>query len=513
MARLNVRNTPSDAESDQDSSQAPTPQRVTSATSASPALSFSSDKENHGQSEGIVPRGAKRKSASSRMPDSSSAASSSLNKRRKLGDRSQALPSQAVHRRELEERVNKQFYDPDQNQEERRATRKAIRDLAKELNGLTFSVRCLWKVDANFRVDSRTEYLQPNSNGLQQTLERADEYFKNVKQTSDATIDSRLLVAVGDLSYKKTNEIALGDSSTGVDVDEFVSKCISFMKRDVHAVKDATTANGRDSSSSTAPSGTQLQRRRRRPGFEEGEEEEEGGDEDDQLNWAHLGRNACFLYNSRPCLSGFLLGPLSVQKRMRQQTQRRAREARADPANAVRPQELRDEDLEKQETANLTVVCSEIRRLLGRIQVQGEKAVEATYTINQDITDEEAQDLMREHGLADNGHVPLFDFCVNPKSFGQTVENMFYVSFLIKEGSVGLGFDSRGMPTLGLVGDKTLEERQEAPKNQAVFTLDFEMWEEIIESHGIQKSLIPHRREEEYDDGTNRNEGGGGWYG
>lgn len=138
MARLNVRNTPSDAESDQDSSQAPTPQCVTSETSASPALSFSSDKENHGQSEGTVPRGAKRKSASGRMPDSSSAASSSLNKRRKLGDQSQALPSQAVHRRELEERVNKQFYDPDQNQEERRATRKAIRDLAKELNGMTF---------------------------------------------------------------------------------------------------------------------------------------------------------------------------------------------------------------------------------------------------------------------------------------------------------------------------------------------------------------------------------------
>lgn len=201
-----------------------------------------------------------------------------------------------------------------------------------------------------------------------------------------------------------------------------------------------------------------------------------------------------------------------MQKRVRQQTQRRAREARADPANAVRPQELRDEDLEKQETANLTVVCSEIRRLLGRIQVKGEEAVLVTFNMNEDMTDEDAQDLMREHGVADNGNVPLFDFCVNPKSFGQTVENMFYVSFLIKEGSVGLDFDSRGLPTLGLVGEKTLEERQEAPKNQAVFTLDFEMWEEIIESHGIQKSLIPHRREEEYDDGTNRDEGAG-WYG
>jgi hypothetical protein len=69
------------------------------------------------------------------MPPSSVAGGSS-NKKRKLGDRSDALPSQAVHRKELEERVDKQFYDPDQDEEERRATRKGLRDLAKELNGM-----------------------------------------------------------------------------------------------------------------------------------------------------------------------------------------------------------------------------------------------------------------------------------------------------------------------------------------------------------------------------------------
>ena len=326
-----------------------------------------------------------------------------------------------------------------------------------------------------------------------------------MKQTSDATIDSRLLVTAADLSYKKTNEMALGDSSTGVDVDEFVSKCVSFMRRAADPAGGPNARDGRVQPGSAAPSGTQSQRRRRRGGDEEDEED------DNQLDWAHLGRKACFLYNSRPCLSGFLLGPLTVQKRVRQQTQRRAREARANPANAVRPQELREEDLETQETANLTVVCSEIRKLLGRIQDKGEKAVEVACSMNEEMTDEEAQDLMRDHGLADDGQVPLFDFCVNPQSFGQTVENMFYVSFLIKEGTVGLSFDSRGLPTLGGAEKKTLEQRQEAPKNQAVFTLDFDMWEAIIESHGIQKSLIPHRREEEYDDGTNRGEGDG-WY-
>lgn len=235
-------------------------------------------------------------------------------------------------------------------------------------------------------------------------------------------------------------------------------------------------------------------------------------EDDEQLDWAYLGRKTCFLHNSRPCLSGFLLGPLSVQKRVRQQTQRRAREARANPANATRPLAILAEDVEKLETANLTVVCSEIRELLQRIQTKGEDAVNVAYSTDENMPDEAVQDLMRQYGLADDGCVPLFDFCVNPKSFGQTVENMFYVSFLIKEGSVGLSFDGRGLPTLGRAGTKTVAQRQEAPKYQAIFTLDFEMWEDIIESHGIEKSLIPNRREEEYDDGTTGRAEGGGWY-
>jgi non-structural maintenance of chromosomes element 4 len=70
------------------------------------------------------------------MASSSSAALGSSNGKRKLGDRSRDLSSHAVHRRELEERVDKQYFDPDQDIEERRATRKGMRDLVKELNGL-----------------------------------------------------------------------------------------------------------------------------------------------------------------------------------------------------------------------------------------------------------------------------------------------------------------------------------------------------------------------------------------
>ena len=95
-----------------------------------------SDKENRGQSKDPETRGGKRTSTSSKMASSSSATSGSSNKKRKLGEGSGGLSSHALHRRELEEQVDRRYFDPDQDIEERRATRKGMRDLAKELNGV-----------------------------------------------------------------------------------------------------------------------------------------------------------------------------------------------------------------------------------------------------------------------------------------------------------------------------------------------------------------------------------------
>lgn len=264
--------------------------------------------------------------------------------------------------------------------------------------------------------DSRADYLQPGSAGLYETLERANEYYKSVKQTSDATIDSRLLVSVADLSVKRTTQFALGDASVGVDVDEFVSKCISFMRRGPRVeTQDVRNAD---------------------------EDEDEG----DALNWDWLGRQTCFPNNRRPALSGFLLGPLSVQKRVRQQTQRRARQQRANPADAVRPEELRAEDIEKEESTTLTTICSNIRSMLVAHQKRAPELVSAEVT--DDMEDQAVAKVMAKHGIADDTGVPLFRFCVNPKSFGQTVENFFYVSFLIRESRAAVEFDSQGFPTL-----------------------------------------------------------------
>ncbi|KAK5048947.1 hypothetical protein LTR84_005368 [Exophiala bonariae] len=462
MARLNTRHPSSEIESRRRSSSS-----TRESSTASTPPSVDSDKENNQRSRKSQ---GKRKSGAVSMGDRSDAGSASAPKRRKVSEG--GPQSQAAHRKELE-RLDTKYYDPEQDPEARRELRKNFRKLYSKYN------------------ESKTDYLKPDNKGLEETLREADKLYQDVKQTSDATIDSRLLVEVADFSYKKINSLHLGNVTTGIDVDDFVTKCIGFMKRGQEVERNIAYHPR------STQAGSQHQRRRTRA-----EEDDEDDGDGDTMNWEYLGQNACFLYNSRPCLTGFMLGPLSVQKKVRQQTQRKAREARSQNTQTTRPTELGAEDLESQESASLTVVCTEIARLLTNAQEKGSENAEREFEeLVGDPTDEEAADILRRNNMADNGCVPLFNFCVNPRSFGQTVENMFYVSFLIKEGKVGLDFDANGLPTLGIAASRSVAERQESQRNQAVFTLDFDTWEEITKSFGIEKCIIPHRKDEKYDDG------------
>jgi hypothetical protein len=376
---------------------------VHSSFSPSPATSISSDKENRSSRstinkvKGRIAAGASRRLSPS--PDRNKRKRTVTIERDGLADRDRSTRRRTVEQPDPE---SEDDYDPDQPIEERRGLRQDYRHLAKDF------------------TERRSEMLIPGNHGLRDTMLRANQLTSRVKQTADATIDARLLVSTADLSYKKTIALTSGESAQGVDLEVFITKVRAYMR-----------AGPEDESA--APSNTQ-----RRRGVEEDEED------DDMLNWSYLGRHACIPNIARPAVPGFLLGPLSLEKRAKRVVVRKER-LRINDLNESRPEVVMAGDISKSENANLTLLCKRILRKAEEVSNASMNAVEEAYQ-GEDLSKDEVDALMDRYGINASGGLAFFKFVINPWSFGQTVENMFYTSFLIRDGNIGVTLDDRGLP-------------------------------------------------------------------
>ncbi|KAK0729823.1 Nse4 C-terminal-domain-containing protein [Lasiosphaeris hirsuta] len=374
-------------------------------------------------------------------------------------------------------------YDPDQSMRERREIQRSLRDMQQQMR------------------ENPDEFLQSDPKALLQYLDQSNKIIKNVKQTAEATIDARGLVIAADLSARRVQRLTSGNVGGGIDVDEFVSKCILYMRE----------GGGVDDDEAVELSSTQRRRRRPDRGALGDEDEDDVGDEGDMMNWAHLGRFAVLPSVRRPALPGFLLGPLSLEKKARKVAKRSAPFKVAN-LREVRPQELRAEDLKKSDKNDLPAICKKIHDHLTKVQEEAQNAVEDELTaLGDEYPSDDEREIMDRHSLRETGGIDLLRFVINPHSFGQTVENMFYVSFLIREGSVKLTFDDNGLPALEPFRkdpeSNNAQSRHGTMRHQAIMSIDMEIWQEVIKAFNIKEPMIPHREEEEAG-----GPGARGWY-
>jgi len=97
-----------------------------------------------------------------------------------------------------------------------------------------------------------------------------------------------------------------------------------------------------------------------------------------------------------------------------------------------------------------------------------------------------------------DGAVNLFKFIVNPNDFGQSVENLFYLSFLIRDGKVALETNEDGEPVIYICDQPSEEDyAQGLKKRQIVMEFDMATWRRAIEVFNITDALIPQRPKSE----------------
>ncbi|KAF8515438.1 Nse4 C-terminal-domain-containing protein [Gautieria morchelliformis] len=295
-------------------------------------------------------------------------------------------------------------YDPHQDIEEKRQIRRSYRALLEETSELQADIK-------NVKVSD-----------IEDGLAKGNKLFDKVKDTSEATLDSRYLIMASDMGAAKAK--AMKNDAGGFDLDDFVSKLVTYMGQHED---------------------------------EEEEDDEDDEDEDEPLNWEKVGRLTLAKSHRVPVID-FMLGPLSTEQKQRKKNQRAKFEKDKEPER--KPQELTEEDIQRAENETTKNVAM-IEKIL-RLQT---------------------------------GPTNLFRFIVNPGDFGQTVENLFYVSFLIREGKCAFEFtEGTQEPIIYSCKRPTEEDYNDgARKQQIVMELDMETWKRAIEVFNIRTCVIPNR--------------------
>jgi len=91
--------------------------------------------------------------------------------------------------------------------------------------------------------------------------------------------------------------------------------------------------------------------------------------------------------------------------------------------------------------------------------------------------------------LQQHSPINLFQFVINPNSFGQTVENIFYLSFNFRDARARLEIDDFGMPILFAVEETLTEEESLMENSHCIIAITMSDWEVFL-SFGVSTDVV-----------------------
>ncbi|CCE73147.1 Piso0_000168 [Millerozyma farinosa CBS 7064] len=199
---------------------------------------------------------------------------------------------------------------------------------------------------------------------------------------------------------------------------------------------------------------------------------QKGDDEFHNLDWLRLGT----LYETislKPVTNEFLLGALETEKKQR----------------APRARNIDDTKHATSTTANLLAASD--------ISNNNEKSTA-------DMVKDVFQDFISKRDAHDNKEgINFFKFFINPHSFPQSIENLFFTSFLIKDSKLKIYKGTDGIPYVSLIDSRDISTDGVSPNNSLsqhhIASLDYKTWQKLIKKFNITESFLGNRHYNEED--------------
>ncbi|OAV93586.1 hypothetical protein PTTG_09755 [Puccinia triticina 1-1 BBBD Race 1] len=187
----------------------------------------------------------------------------------------------------------------------------------------------------------------------------------------------------------------------------------------------------------------------------------------DGIDWFKVGKRL-MRFSRRAPVMDFMYGPLEIQQKTRKFSQRPKLEKHE--SDRKEPELIDNNDIERSQ--------AEMSALIKKIS-----------------------DLLTTEGAPDG--MNLFQFFINPDSFSQSVENLFCLSFLIRDGKAAIEtYDDdeveREFPIVYSTEPAGADMIQEGfTKTQIILELTMQDWKDAIDLYGIKRSVIPNRVDEQ----------------
>ncbi|KAL2919687.1 hypothetical protein HK105_200601 [Polyrhizophydium stewartii] len=329
------------------------------------------------------------------------------------------VPSAADMARADEDDDGADSHDEQQTIEERRRLREGYRSIIAKAEEQKQKM-----LAGNTAVDVYSE------------LRHVNELFLQVKNTQDASLDSRALLQLAEISAHKIQRMKLDGGS--FDIDDFINRLGGKLTGRAQAADADEGADAEQDDGAQRDADGQTIRQRFRQ---------------EEVHWEHLAANVVRLSSRAP-----LYGAIAVEAKQREIHRPYQRLVR-DKTRQIQPQQLEEKDIAQQENETSNKV-----------------------------------QMMHSH-LLEVEPVSLFRFFVNPESFGQSVENLFYVSFLVHDGRVSLETSKDGDDiVIESCNPATEAQIQDGvDKIQQIMHFDMDLWRSVIEAYEITEPIIPTR--------------------